>query len=449
MRSNQKGYSLVEAVVAIGIAGIVAVSVMSAFPFLRKISNRGRATGACRAYLDAAFGRLEQEGFRGTYDPTIPKTTTTVPSKTLFGFELQPWSQGAPLPLIGFTNSDEFTQLRTAGLITSSVALVNALYRTEATSTICSASMSMDGSTVSAFLPQPPIDMHDPTDDSLHNFALELTVKPYDLHLSRVRDCSTDPGFSYADSAIPVPKGKVIGAPGNAAESRLSRTEAEGSGTIGLATYPKARQVHTGSATNYVAGSSTAMARNNLGFEVRIAVTFVTKDVTDTSGASDKAQACEESRIISYAADLTAPAAPTITPSLVLDPYNFLDYYPASVSMTFAYTGEPATVLMCRDYSDLMVPYPTVLHPGKAYVTPPATPGDRWVPCEKVTVCGIAENSAPTFTGTTGDSYSITKTWAQKVPYGCRAKIEAVAVDAAGNVSASATLGAGFNINDP
>ncbi|MES2857181.1 MAG: prepilin-type N-terminal cleavage/methylation domain-containing protein, partial [Bdellovibrionota bacterium] len=184
MRRNQKGYSLVEAIIALGIAGIVAVSVMSAFPYLRKLNNRARGGGACRAYIDAAFGKLEQEGFRGNYDMTIPTTTTNVPNSLAWGsVPMQPWG-AAGLPLIGFTNSDEFTQLRTPGLITSSVTLVNALYRSQ--STICSTTYQIVGSAsaLPAFLPQPPVEMHDPGNVSLHGFRVRMSVKPFDLNRS-------------------------------------------------------------------------------------------------------------------------------------------------------------------------------------------------------------------------------------------------------------------------
>ena len=70
MRFGEKGYSLVEVVIAAGVVGIIALSVLSSFPYIAKMNRYTRSSGSCRAYIDTAFSRIEQFGFRGDVPDT-------------------------------------------------------------------------------------------------------------------------------------------------------------------------------------------------------------------------------------------------------------------------------------------------------------------------------------------------------------------------------------------
>ncbi|HVK60709.1 MAG TPA: prepilin-type N-terminal cleavage/methylation domain-containing protein [Bdellovibrionales bacterium] len=474
MRSNQKGYSLVEVMIAAGIVGIIAVSMMSAFPFMTKMNIRARSGGSCRAYLDAAFGRIEAEGFRGSIKDTsaaaIPSKLNMVPAGTglpnlgLSGGQLHPQSV-LPLSLLDYTNSDELTEIRTPGLITSSVTVVNALYR-QHSPTICTSTYNVPGSSISTghFLPVPPTDIQ-------NEFEVGVKIQPYDLHQKRVVDCS-DPGFDgdLSFPTIPAPKGLKVGDPSlGAADSPIAHTEAEGKvpryveaarppftphpDYDPIAIQPIARHRHEGPDNSYD-GTSRAENRNNLGFAVTLTATFKNKDPNDTSGNSDKLNTCTETRVIAFAADLIPPPPQpipvvTITPA----PYTLTSYWADEVTITFEYRGEPGGVLMCLDNSYYIgAAYAGPTHSGapdfKQYrwedTLIPAPRRNRWLPCERVTACGKkgADVAPGDITGNPSN-YFIFRRWKENghptanpgLDYGCALRIKVVAVDPAGNVS--------------
>jgi hypothetical protein len=181
-------------------------------------------------------------------------------------------------------------------------------------------------------------------------------------------------------------------------------------------------------------------------------------------------QTCTASQKLSYDRDFAAPPAPLINVTVQPggDPGIGGDANSHAYTLTLTEnSSEPGLVMVCRDRSTRL-PYgiygcyysgPTTGGPGLqaswstvapvnqqitsnsttedqstagTLISPiPATP--PWVPCEQVTLCGKAWDSTPSIIST-GSSLSMTANYSH-LPSDCEVRIEAAAMDAAGNLN--------------
>ena len=175
------------------------------------------------------------------------------------------------------------------------------------------------------------------------------------------------------------------------------------------------------------------------------------------------AQSCVAAQQLSYDRDFTPPPAPSITVATT-DPGDGGDANSHTAALTLTeISTEPGLVMVCRDRSTIQLPGsyacyysgPSTAGPGPQFSTvvdlrpvanaPPNTedqstvpgtiknPTPTWIPCEQLTLCGKSANAVPTIVST-GSSISMTANYSN-LPSDCVVRIEAAAMDAAGNLN--------------
>lgn len=431
------GFSMVEVLVASAFVSVLAVTGLTSYTYMRNLRNR--STDICRVHVSGVVEKFRSIGYFSainTFSPlssdrAFPGNTPTslrnskgIPNEQLWPTTLSVL-EAAPRPT-----------LNNSVLISSSINALLAIYNTNAEFCTNSNGAVYTGAAVDPTLVTLP-------SADLKSASIRLQIVPYDINTG-----------SPLSPACPMPL-------------RIAPESAGGSSSAFGTSPPKAK----GGNTKY-----------NTGLLVR-----VIEDYTNEDG---KPSSCSIEQRFQYSPDLTPPRPPNFSamnPSGVVAGSGSCGTSPnTNVVVTFGYDGyeviEPGAVMVCRDNSIVDdtpapgytkfqcrsgpvpqviardFPAPGLLPAGQTGLTYSASgagyaarntdPNNEWMPCDRVTACGIPPTNA-TLLGTntsTQPKYALTY---NGLPLGCRVNIEVAAIDTASNSSSNyLTAGTGpDNIN--
>lgn len=165
----------------------------------------------------------------------------------------------------------------------------------------------------------------------------------------------------------------------------------------------------------------------NIGYQVK-----ATAEYQDVDGIL---RTCATQKRFQYQADnLRPPALQVVStrtpPAVCSNPPGGVATFTITVPATSV--PEPGVTLLCKDISETLVPGPATCA-GGAPLGPPvvkAAPWNRFVPCDQVQVCNQPPSNVSTFANPPTFILNY-----NTLPFGCQARLAAVAVDTAGNVS--------------
>jgi hypothetical protein len=463
MKLNSRGSLLAEVVVASGIMGIVGLMTLGSMNMLRNQPNQIVGSNYCNAYLESAFSRLRRFGSRIETDPAYapqvghiygssgaftPPMYSALSETWINVFQSGFFSTTAAnnLQSIAMGATSYNTELNSAVQISGSVHLLQSIVRANANACTGITWIGSQLGTANSVFPAPSSDLMKEGGPS--SFQLTMTI--------------ADGSPSCVNSTT-----RFFGPPGAA-------TDANGNPIANV-----------NAATPAVTDISTNIIRSGA-IEVWLTANYI---------KNGQAQSCSDRERFWYKADITPPEHPTVTqtsptptgsstasPSItnVLNPTASCvgTAYPGGVNahqntrdlrleLGFNSAGpnsraEPGVAVFCKDVSyrpagweNPCRPIPdtsyffhnfpqTGLPPDAmgAIATPAGqgSPG-RWTPCELVTLCGKRQNNlvshAPYITNpTTTRNFFQSLSWSN-LPYGCRARLRVIAVDTAGNLSAT------------
>ena len=399
MFRSENGFTLVETIVAAGIATAIAYASFSVFPFLRMQMASSRGSAGCAAYLDQNFARIELWGTSPKLidsPPLLQTNIVKVPLQTpIYDVTSTSLTPKYGQSVVDFVDSNSPTVIRTAGLYTSSVLLMNALYGNNAS--ICAGVYHFPGNSLSASS-TPPTLLTPPTPDVSDSFDIQMQVQPYDLKNRTLYPSCNYPNADQNPTMQVGPKG-----------FRVDSTEAEAA----------------------IPAVATMDHRNNLGFKVTLTASYLDHGV---------ARSCSQNRLIEYTGDMLRPTTPSgaVTTTHVFSPTA---YGPALSTIVLSFNGnKDGVTLMCRDLSTFTPPPFNPLKTPGSYLGSISPHNGAWVPCDHISACGVTPSSPGTWVNLSPPStknFAITNTWsgAKQLIYGCNISIEVVAVDAAGNLS--------------
>lgn len=424
--NNQKGYSLSEVIVATGFVVIVATAGLTSMNYFRSLKNRSNTV--CRLHVSSVVEKFRSIGYfaavhnftpldanRSFYQgpsDMVTKNQVSLVSKGISDSDLWP-----NVNVLGAGNSPT---LNNAVLISSSVNALLAIYNSN--SNYCTTGAAYTGSAIASQI----TDLITAPSAELKNASLRIQIVPYNLTTGQDLPCIAPP-------------------------LRIAPKPATGAGTFGGAR-PKATQ--------------DPNTRYDVGLRVR-----VLQEYTDEDNMSS---ACAVEQRFQYASDLTPPVRPNYSAmNRITGPATNNGCTSPSLSnsytISFGFSGagseklEAGGVFVCRDGS---VTYnqasaangdhakvtcqagaastaiyfrlnPPTLAPaagttGLAYAFGYSANSNPWVPCDKVTACGVTASSV-TMGGTAQRPiFNLNYT---NLPAGCRVNIEASILDTASNSS--------------
>lgn len=422
---NYRGFSVVEALVALGFVAIIAGAGVSFISYSRNFKNRSNEI--CRLHVANVIENFRSVGYFSAVNNFIPVGANRVFLGTTQSSLAQ---NGIPDALMWPTNLDVLSTssapaLNNSVLIRSSLNALLAIYNSSPA--YCSSGAPYVPTGVPNAFTLPSSD--------LKNANLKIQILPYNTATGAMAGCPSPlqiaPEPIYKDSSP---------------NSSYSTTPA------------KATKGNT---------------QNQMGLLVRLVETFTTEDGTNGS--------CATEQKFQYAADTVAPRPPDFI-SMSGPSTNNCGGTSNTYIASFGYQNydiEAGSVLVCRDTSvntlagiagvsrvtscsgagapaGNVIAYnlPPFFTPpaGKtgisystAYNTNVSNASIPWVPCDRVTACGVAPTSAQlTVTSTTArPQYQLTY---KNLPALCRVNIEIAALDTASNSSDNTLTASHYNL---
>lgn len=457
---NQKGFTITEALVVVGLVGFLGVVTMQIDPGVSKKSKDLQKSFDCENHLTSSMAVIRsidvtrsilQFNAHGSNRYPTSSAQSGIQPTARFDQILATMPAGeTPVPLAGssalWPNSSNSILgtgtapvLRSPLLIEGSLRALMAIYNNSGTS-ICSTFQQVAAVTSIGAATSRMISSSDPS----NTITTEVRIIPYNL-TTGVESCiqpiflrplgmaGTASGFNF--TATPGP-------------TRMTATNVD---ALAVVTAP-------------------SDIRTDLGLRVYI-------QARDTKGTS-----CNRSYNFAYSNDSVAPAAPEFvrltryddhlgnSKTTLTQPASNTPQAGTQVTMEVGYSAtnpDPGSQLLCRDVSKRLSETYLCFRQGSRNPGPqksagstnlalyttgsmtaaasPAAPGYRfslttaqaaWVPCESVTVCGVSPQSSAVFVPGTGAAgrFGIRNRYID-LPASCRIHVQAIAVDVAGNES--------------
>ncbi|MGE3756252.1 MAG: hypothetical protein AB7H97_00765, partial [Pseudobdellovibrionaceae bacterium] len=470
---NQRGVTLVEALVVVALVGSMGVMTLQVDPGIMKRSKNIEQSFSCEAHLISVMSSIRSASlvkeildFRanGTNRYPAPNPITNVQPVARFQSisvkgpsgdielaseaQLWPTSSDSILGTTPGSSSWAATRLRSALLINGSVRALAAMYNADPT--ICN---TWRTPTAINTLALASIKNLGPSTQVSVN--TQIKIEPYDVVTGVTKGCSaTSLGLRpQGMGSLTAFKGLTGGATPDAFSPPSSATDLE----------------------QFPAVSEASGFSDTTGLRVSIRA---------TGTVNGDNVSCERAYNFSYPVDYVAPAQPD---HVVLSAYNVNGTAKASgdtsqPAVTTPQKGAGVTIqvgyanvdydsgaqLLCRDVSQSMNENFACFANGFSGENPgPQKTGgttstldstfqtgsmmgatfylteynSQWVPCESLTVCG----KAPTSTGFVTPSGSSSKRYAiqniyQQLKAGCRIHVQAISVDVAGNKSSPTSI---------
>lgn len=461
---NSQGVTLVEALLAIGLISIVALSSVTFYSEMAKVSHRSRE--ACRIYNLSFLGRLRTYGTIASIANFTPEPFVRSVNPSAPPFTSPPEVPGAyRWPNVPILSTGSEPTLNSYLLIDGYMNILQSLYN--AHPGICT-TFTKIGSTnttgLNSLMIPYPEDLKDPTTDS----GMKIRIIPFNIDTGAHLNCST-----AAPPLKVAPRGTYLNP--TAGGSPFQGTDYGGTRKLSI----------------------PSDVRLNVGFAVQVQTQFENDqggaDVCFTEGRYQydiDSQAPPEPKVL----DITLATSPSVCSAHSVNDYTLNVGYDSSV---IGSRLEPGTVLICQDLSVIPTVAQAIIPQVTGYATQaafqcytgnnasaPAPPGPqvgsnypangyypvagytgfnytglgsvvppRWVPCDQLTLCGVAPMSGGvTNTSSSGSptrlSYQIRY---RNLPSDCRVIVKVAGIDTAANSSPelpSPSL-ADFSSNNP
>ncbi len=407
---NKNGFSMVEVLLACVIISVAALSGLATFNYIGKSNNR--SMDICRIHTAGIIEKFQSIGYFAAITDFTPlgstRTYPGTPSDSLNTIGISdPMLWPTTLDVLGSTGAPT---LNNSILITSSINALLGIYNSNP-------ALCLTGGTYTASAP----DLFTKPSSELKGASVQIQVIPYDTKTGAL------------DMTCPMP--------------------------LRIAPEP----LYPDTNTNSAFGTSPAKAakgnnRYNTGLLLKVVESF-----TNESGLPSS---CSIEQKFQYAPDMNPPVAPD---------YKTINPIPnwgasctsggGSYAVTFGYSSidiEPGAVMVCRDTSVLKgtlapghimascsgpgAPAPTVVYPkpsypgstgfvyNSQYAVNVADTSRQWVPCDRVTACGVAPTSAVLDPSSTPQKPLYKLTYSNLPAY-CRVNIEIAALDTSSNSS--------------
>ena len=454
---DKSGFSISEAMIAMALIGLAVVLIPQ---FLSLYNPRGLSVKrSCESYAQSVITAVQEESTyrdilqwmddpntRGVTSPTFPSLPRAISTQSdywtpisSYNITRNPTAAGQP----------DGVRLNNAALIQGSVRTLSTIYNRNAgvRCTFGTYAPLTSSLTVPSIL-------------ATYNPTIRINVEPYLLSTNA----------ALCDTAF------KLAAPRASSNSSSVNVFTSGSGYTNVApveaSYYLSNPAPTYTMPNTYTIANLSNASTDLGFRLRVRVTYTANGATQT---------CEASQKFEYTLDNTPPAAPDIveiSANTSLSPTQenctspvALNAKDATIRIGYSTAPEKGTVLLCRDLSYIQRRNPSKFNPGtdysglcidstgiQAHPPPAATlsyhpfprtedvatqnwdPDQRsfstrqnyWKPCDQLRICGV---TADTATSTFG-SYLLTLKF-NSLPVGCIMNFEAVGADTAGNRSSA------------
>jgi prepilin-type N-terminal cleavage/methylation domain-containing protein len=435
LTQKKLGFTVVESLVALAIVSVVSLAGLGTMSYIRKVKNRSKEI--CAAHVASTVEKFRSVGYFAAISTHFPLTSgtsfgTVAPDISLSKFGLADNQMYPNDSIITYPNSGgNPPTVNNEILITSSLNALAAIYNSSGSFCSNANGASYTNSTPPTVLSQA---FGFPSSE-LKSANLTLRIIPYN---ARTGDLDT----SCPSNIRIVPPG------------RYSDGDSGSPFYTGGTAPPKLRR----------SGSQ----RTDVGLSLKVTQTYIDED--------NVPQSCSIEQRFQYAADMVpSPPPDQLVMSQTAGPTRTVRCPVPSANrfeVTIGYntnTIEPGSVMVCRDVSVVPTtpaaghmlascmgtnaPAPTI--PSSTSSSSPATyphglnstirtgmtynyasaasaSTPPWVPCDRVTACGVSPSSATPGGTAQKPSYSLIY---NSLPYLCRVYIQVAAIDTASNSS--------------
>lgn len=477
VKSN-KGFSLLEVVIAIGVVGAAAYLVPQ---FLALYNPRPMTVQrTCESYAQSIVAVVQEETpYRDLVqwiDSPARRSSSSVPTFT--ATRAVPAASDYWLPAIDLlVTQSPVAGSNAAGTRLQNAALIQGTLRTLATIYNRNPDIQCNFNTYDPLTSLPRPEVMQPYLTGVTNPVL-INIEPYSI--------STNNNLCTTSLKLPIPPSKTLSNTINSFSAGSGNTDVS---SIEASLYSSAPSTYAEASGNTLRIANVSNGSQDLGFRLKVRVSYQVDGIT---------KSCEVSQNFQYAPDNTAPPPPNdvvIENNASLNPQsNCVSPTAQNVRLRIGYSGaapERGTVLLCRDLSYIQsrrpnystTPFDNPVSPATTSTTthysgacinqsglssPPTSlnglsPFPRqlgttayavndvvpissrywdqahrdfsarenyWKPCDELKVCGITASSVTL----NANQYSMVLSYAN-IPVGCFLNFEVVGVDSAGNRS--------------